>query len=56
MEEEIQVRLTLKGKLAEQFRALKDYTGLKNNSEVLRFLVKREHDKIMASEEWERNV
>ena len=56
MEEEVQVRVALKGKLAEQFKALKDHIGIKNNSEVLRFIVKREHDKITASEERKKNV
>ncbi len=56
MNEKVDIKVTLKKKMAEQFRAVKSYLGVRNNSEVLRFLVAREYDKIAASKETEKNV
>ena len=44
MSHEIQVRLKLIGKEAQKFQKLKEELGLENNSEVLRFIIKRHYD------------
>jgi len=38
-EEPIQIRVNLEGQYAEVFKKVKDFLGLKNNSEVIRSMV-----------------
>lgn len=38
--EEIKINCILKGKVAERFLKIKELTGLKNNTEVIRLIIK----------------
>ena len=46
MENDVQVRVIFKGKMAEKFKAIKDQLGVENNTEVLRILLNREYEKL----------
>jgi len=47
----LEIRITLKDKLAEMFLAIKDHYCLKNNAEVIRLLIRKTYDKIMKEAE-----
>jgi len=48
-EEEIQIRLVLKGDLARRFSYLKDRLGIHNNSELVRLLISQEYQRLAGS-------
>ena len=48
-EEEIQIRLVLKGDLAKRFSYLKDRLGIHNNSELVRLLISQEYQRLVGS-------
>ena len=46
MADEVQLRIDMKGKEAQQFKAVKEDLGLTTNTEVCRFLIKQHYDKL----------
>jgi hypothetical protein len=46
MADEVQLRLDMKGKEAQQFKAVMEDLGLTKNTEVCRFLIKQHYDKL----------
>lgn len=44
------LRTILDNELLKMFKDLKDHYGLKNSSEMLRFLIKKEHDMLRKQE------
>jgi len=45
-EETIRIGLTLTGEMKKRFLAIKKQWGLENNTDVVRMLITREHEKI----------
>lgn len=46
MGDEVQLRITFKGKMAKEFKAVKAHLGVENNTEVVRHLLKEEFDEL----------
>jgi hypothetical protein len=45
-QETIRIGLTLEGEMKKRFLAIKKQWGLENNTDVVRMLITREHEKI----------
>lgn len=46
----VRIAINLEGKIKDEFLAVKEFTGIKNNTDVLRYLVKWYHNKEIKKE------
>jgi hypothetical protein len=50
MKKKIPIRIDLEGEEAERFETVKDYRGIKANTDLIRVLVSDEYNKILGKE------